>query len=69
MNNDRLEDEYDLENKAFIAHIKNYTDYKEFAKKICEIFVKSTGMKLQPKEFYKCAKNIIEKAKNINKHV
>jgi pyridoxine kinase len=38
---------------------------KEFAKKICEIFVKSTEMKLQPKEFYQCAKNILEKTKNV----
>ena len=65
MDNDNLNDEYDLENQEIIPIIKNYTDYKEFAKKICEIFVKSTEMKLQPNEFYQCAKNILEKTKNL----
>lgn len=65
IDNDNLNDEYDLENQEIITLIRNYTDYKEFAKKICEIFIKSTNMKFQPKEFYECAKNILEKTKNI----
>ena len=63
--NENLNDEYDLENQEILAVIKNYTDYKEFAEKICEIFVKSTNIKLNPEEFYKCAKNILERTKNI----
>lgn len=62
---DELQDEYDLENQEIIPLIETYTDYKEFAKKICEIFVKSINMKFQPKEFYDCAKNILEKTKNL----
>ena len=60
-----IANEYDMENAEIIPIIENYTDYKEFASKICEIFIKSTEMKLLPEQFYECAKNILEKTKDI----
>ena len=60
-----LIDEYDLESQEILPLIKNYTDYKEFAKKICEIFFNTTEINLTPEEFYECAKNILERTKNI----
>ena len=63
--NKNLEDEYDLENQEILTLIKKYTDPKEFAKKICEIFIKTTKMHLTPDEFFDCAKNILEKTKDL----
>lgn len=54
-----------MENIEIIPLINKYTDYKEFANKICEIFIESTEMKLCPEQFYECAKNILEKTKNL----
>lgn len=60
-----IANEYDMENAEIIPIIKNYTNYKDFANKICEIFINSTGMKFSPEMFYECAKNILEKSKNL----
>lgn len=60
-----IANEYDMENIEIIPLINKYTDYKEFANKICEIFIESTEMKLCPEQFYECAKNILEKTKNL----
>lgn len=60
-----LIDEYDLENQKILLLLKDYTDYKELAEKICEIFIETTEIKLFPEEFYECAKNILERIKNI----
>ena len=64
-NNKNLEDEYDLENQEILTLIKKHTDPKEFAEKICEIFVKSTEIELSPDEFFECAKNILDKIKDL----
>ena len=64
-NNESLNDEYDLENQEILTLIKKYADPKEFAEKICEIFVKSTEIELTPEEFFECAKNILEKTKDL----
>jgi len=63
--NENLIDEYDMETKIIIPLINNYSDYKEFAKKICEIMSLATGEQLQPDNYYTCAKNILEKSKNL----
>ena len=60
-----IANEYDMENARIIPIIENYTDYKELANKICEIFVETTEMKLKPELFYECAKNILEKTKKL----
>ena len=62
-NNPTLVDEYDMENKLIISVLNNYSDYKEFAEKICEIFISTTGEKVRVEDGYKCAKNILEKVK------
>ena len=66
LGNDKLIDEYDLECEKKLEQIKNYTDYKKFAKKICEIFMETTEMKLKPKIFFECAKNILNRTTSIN---
>lgn len=58
-------DEYDMENQEIITIIKKYDDYKELANKICDIFIETTEMKLNPELFYECAKNILEKTKKL----
>ena len=63
--NSMLIDEYDTENQKIITLINDYSNYKEFAEKICEIFIESTEMKFNPQNFYECAKNILEKTKNL----
>lgn len=59
--NKNLIDEYDSENKKILAIVETQTDYKEFAKKICEIFIDSTELDLTPENFFDCAKNILER--------
>ena len=61
--NSNLVDEYDMENQMIIPLINDYSDYKEFAKKICEILTNATGEQLQPENCYECAKNILDKSK------
>ena len=63
--NENLKDEYDLENQEILTLIKNYKDHKEFAKKICEIFTRSTNMQFLEDEFFECAKNILDKTKDL----
>ena len=60
----KLVDEYDIENREIIPLINKYDDHKQFANKICEIFIKSTEIKFSAEMFYECAKNILKKSKN-----
>ena len=60
-----LINEYDLENERIIPLIDKYTDYKEFANKICEIFIELVEIKLNPEEFYDCARNILERVNKL----
>ena len=63
--NKNLIDEYDFENQKIISIINENNDYKDFANKICEIFTKSTKANFKAEDFYDCAKNILEKSKNL----
>lgn len=65
LNNPNLVDEYDLENKKILTVIKNCSDYKDLSNKICEVFIESTGINFRPEIFYECAKNILEKTRNL----
>ena len=63
--NPNLVDEYDFENQKILTFVQQISDHKELANKICEIFVESTEINLQPEEFYECAKNILDKLQNL----
>ena len=65
LDNQNLINEYDFENQKILTIIQKCSDYKELADKICEIFIESTGINLNPEEFYECAKNILEKIQKL----
>ena len=65
LDNPNLIDEYDFENQKILTFVQQTSDYKELADKICEIFIESTGINLNPEEFYECSKNILEKIQKL----
>ena len=63
--NENLVDEYDLENQEILTQIDKCSDYIALSVKIAEIFTKYIGIPYTPQEFEKCAKNIMDRVKQI----
>lgn len=61
----KLIDEYDLENERIILTIKQCNNEIVLANKICEIFIETTTLDYEPEFFLQCAKNILERIKNL----
>ena len=63
--NENLVDEYDIENQAILTHIGKCSDHIELSEIMADIFTKYIGSPYTPQEFEECAKNILDRIKNI----
>ncbi|MBQ8425136.1 MAG: hypothetical protein IJX17_03830 [Clostridia bacterium] len=63
IDNEKLVNEYDLENEYILTHLYKVKDEFELAEKIAEIFFNTCDIKSTSDKWLTCAKNILNKIK------